>query len=65
MKERMIFEKSGLVNDENDTKELELWGHDGGEYFWVEGVEPVKKEEKTEEHKGDLSSLDMLRQIDV
>ncbi len=35
MKE-MIFEKSGLIKDENNIEEIELWGHDAGEFVEVE-----------------------------
>lgn len=53
MKE-MIFEKSGLVKDENNIAEIELWGHDGGEFFPVEVVEePLKKTEGSEKLTGD------------
>lgn len=41
MKE-MIFETSGLIKDSNNIAEIELWGHDGGEFFSVEVEEPLK-----------------------
>lgn len=53
MKE-MIFEKSGLVKDENNIAEIELWGHDGGEFFPVEVVEePLKIAVDSEKLTGD------------
>lgn len=45
MKE-MIFEKSGLIKDGNNIEEIELWGHDAGEFVEVE--EPLKKAEGSE-----------------
>lgn len=46
MKEKMVFVASGLIKDPNNTEELELWGHDGGE-FVLEEVEELIEALKT------------------
>jgi hypothetical protein len=64
MKE-MIFEKSGLIKDENDIAEIELWGHDGGEFFLVEVKEPLKKTDGSEKLTGDDGDSPRQLQRDV
>ncbi len=53
MTEKMTFEKSGLIKDENDLESIEFWGHDAGEFVveeeqpkLIEKVESVQPKEK-------------------
>ena len=64
MKE-MIFERSGLIKDENNIAEIELWGHDGGEFFLIEVEEPLKKAEGSEKLTGDDRDSPRQLQRDV
>ena len=51
MVEKMTFDMSGLIKDKEDIREIELWGHDAGEFVSVEdegGRELVKRQDASE-----------------
>jgi hypothetical protein len=41
MKEIMVFQPSGLINDINDKSEIEYWGHDAGEFVTEEEIAKI------------------------
>jgi len=54
MVEKMIFNPSGLIKDINNKEEIEVWGHDAGE-FSVEEIEKIFFEVETADSSSEKS----------
>lgn len=54
MIEKMIFNPSGLIKDINNKEEIEVWGHDAGE-FTIEEIESIFVEVETKDASSEKS----------
>ena len=54
MVENMTFNPSGLIQDINNKEEIELWGHDAGEFSFEE-VENILIEIEGQDTSSDKS----------